>query len=47
MYERAQALAHGDDEARLEALGLLDGLGAGQAAQRVRRQLAARASREA
>jgi hypothetical protein len=46
-YERAQALAHGDNEACLEALGLLDGLGGGQAAQRVRRQLAARASREA
>jgi DNA-binding SARP family transcriptional activator/DNA-binding CsgD family transcriptional regulator len=39
-YERAQALACGDqDEALLEALGLLDGLGARQTAQRLRRQL--------
>jgi hypothetical protein len=40
-YERAQVLAHGDNEAGLEALRLLDRLGAGQAAQRVRRQLGA------
>jgi DNA-binding CsgD family transcriptional regulator/tetratricopeptide (TPR) repeat protein len=39
-YERALALAGGDqDEALLEALGLLDGLGARQTAQRLRRQL--------
>ncbi len=39
-YQRAQALACGDrDEALLEALALLDGLGARQAAQRLRRQL--------
>jgi DNA-binding CsgD family transcriptional regulator len=39
-YQRALALACGDrDEALLEALRLLDGLGARQAAQRVRRQL--------
>jgi DNA-binding SARP family transcriptional activator/DNA-binding CsgD family transcriptional regulator len=38
-YERAQALACGDqDEALLEALGLLDGLGARETAQRLRRQ---------
>jgi DNA-binding CsgD family transcriptional regulator/type II secretory pathway predicted ATPase ExeA len=43
-YEQAQALAHGDDEACLQALGLLDGLGATQAAQRLRRQLRARGS---
>jgi DNA-binding CsgD family transcriptional regulator len=43
-YEQAQALAHGDDEACLEALRLLDGLGASQAAQRLRRQLRARGS---
>jgi tetratricopeptide (TPR) repeat protein/type II secretory pathway predicted ATPase ExeA len=41
-YEQAQALAHGDDESCLQALRLLDGLGAGQAAQRLRRQLRAR-----
>ncbi len=46
-YERAQALAHGDNEAGLEALRLLDDLGAGQAAQRLRRQLRAGASSEA
>jgi hypothetical protein len=40
-YERAQALAHGDHQAGLEALRLLDGLGAAQAVQRVRRQLGA------
>jgi hypothetical protein len=40
-YERAQALAHGDNQASLEALRLLDGLGARQAAQRVRRPLGA------
>ena len=40
-YEQAQVLAHGDNEAVLEALRLLDGLGARQAAQRVRRQLGA------
>jgi DNA-binding NarL/FixJ family response regulator len=39
-YERAQALACGDrDEAALEALALLDGLGARQAARRLRRRL--------
>jgi DNA-binding CsgD family transcriptional regulator len=39
-YQQALALACGDqDEALLEALRLLDGLGARQAAQRVRRQL--------
>jgi DNA-binding CsgD family transcriptional regulator len=39
-YERALALACGDqDEALLEALTLLDGLGARQTAQRLRRQL--------
>jgi DNA-binding CsgD family transcriptional regulator len=39
-YERALALACGDqDEALLEALALLDGLGARQTAQRLRRQL--------
>ena len=38
-YEQAQALALGDEEAGLEALGLLDGLGARQPAQRLRRQL--------
>ena len=43
-YEQAQALAHGDDEACLQALGLLDSLGATQAAQRLRRQLRARGS---
>jgi DNA-binding NarL/FixJ family response regulator len=43
-YEQAQALAHGDDQACLQALGLLDGLGATQAAQRLRRQLRARGS---
>jgi DNA-binding CsgD family transcriptional regulator/tetratricopeptide (TPR) repeat protein len=41
-YEQAQALAHGDEEACLQALGLLDGLGASQAAQLLRRQLRAR-----
>ena len=41
-YEQAQALAHGDTEACLQALGLLDDLGASQAAQRLRRQLRAR-----
>ncbi|HYY80543.1 MAG TPA: AAA family ATPase [Actinomycetes bacterium] len=40
-YEQAQALAHGDEQACLRALRLLDGLGAGQAAQRLRRQLRA------
>jgi DNA-binding CsgD family transcriptional regulator/tetratricopeptide (TPR) repeat protein len=39
-YQQALALACGDqDEALLEALALLDGLGARQTAQRVRRQL--------
>jgi DNA-binding CsgD family transcriptional regulator/tetratricopeptide (TPR) repeat protein len=39
-YERALALACGDqDQALLEALALLDGLGARQTAQRLRRQL--------
>ena len=50
-YERAQALACGDhDEALLEALGLLDGLGARQTAERLRRHFRRRgnlrASRE-
>jgi len=40
-YERALALAHGDAEAGREALRLLDGLGASQSAERVRRQLRA------
>jgi len=43
-YEQAQALAHGDTEACLQALRLLDGLGATQTAQRLRRQLRARGS---
>jgi DNA-binding CsgD family transcriptional regulator len=38
-YEQAQALALGDEEACLQALGLLDGLGARQTAKRLRRQL--------
>jgi DNA-binding CsgD family transcriptional regulator len=39
-YQRALALASGDqDDALLEALALLDGLGARQTAQRLRRQL--------
>ena len=39
-YQQALALGCGDqDEALLEALALLDGLGARQTAQRVRRQL--------
>jgi DNA-binding CsgD family transcriptional regulator/tetratricopeptide (TPR) repeat protein len=38
-YEQAQTLALGDEEACLQALGLLDGLGARQTAQRLRRQL--------
>jgi DNA-binding NarL/FixJ family response regulator len=39
-YQQALALACGDqDEALLEALALLDGLGARQTAQRLRRQL--------
>jgi DNA-binding NarL/FixJ family response regulator len=38
-YEQAQALALGDEEACLQALGLLDGLGARQTGQRLRRQL--------
>ena len=41
-YQQALALLHGDTKACLQALGLLDGLGAGQAAQRLRRQLRAR-----
>jgi DNA-binding CsgD family transcriptional regulator len=45
-YHRALALACGDqDEALLEALALLDGLGARQTAQRVRRQLRRRGHR--
>ena len=44
-YQQALALACGDqDEALLEALRLLDGLGARQAAQRLRRQLRQRGS---
>jgi len=38
-YEQAQALALGDEEAYLQALGLLDGLGARRTARRLRRQL--------
>jgi DNA-binding CsgD family transcriptional regulator/tetratricopeptide (TPR) repeat protein len=38
-YEQAQTLALGDEEACLQALGLLDGLGTRQTAQRLRRQL--------
>jgi DNA-binding CsgD family transcriptional regulator len=42
-YHRALALAHGDeDEAVLEALALLDALGARQTAQRLRRHLRGR-----
>jgi DNA-binding CsgD family transcriptional regulator len=41
-YEQANALADGDREACVEALRLLDGLGAGQAARRLRRQLRAK-----
>jgi DNA-binding CsgD family transcriptional regulator len=45
-YHQALALACGDqDEALLEALALLDGLGARQTAQRVRRQLRRRGHR--
>jgi DNA-binding NarL/FixJ family response regulator len=45
-YHRALTLACGDrDEALLEALALLDGLGARQAAGRVRRQLRRRGSK--
>jgi DNA-binding CsgD family transcriptional regulator len=45
-YHRALALACGDqDEAPLEALALLDGLGARQTAQRLRRQLRQRGDR--
>jgi DNA-binding CsgD family transcriptional regulator len=45
-YHRALALAHGDrDEALSEALELLDGLGARQAALRVRRDLRRRGHR--
>src|SRR5512132_3923550 len=44
-YQRALALACGDqDEALLEALALLDGLGARQTGQRLRRQLRRRGS---
>jgi DNA-binding NarL/FixJ family response regulator len=38
-YEPAQAFALGDEESCRQALGLLDGLGARQTAQRLRRQL--------
>ena len=45
-YQRALTLACGDqEEALLEALALLDGLGARQTAQRVRRQLRRRGTR--
>jgi hypothetical protein len=45
-YDRALALAHGDDaEAGREALRLLEGLGASQSAERVRRQLRAGSTR--
>ena len=44
-YQRALALARGDqDEALLKALALLDGLGARQTGQRLRRQLRRRGS---
>jgi DNA-binding CsgD family transcriptional regulator len=43
-YEQAQALAHGETQACRQALGLLDGLGAAQAAERLRRQLRSRGS---
>ena len=44
-YQQALALARGDqDEALLEALALLDGLGARQTGQRLRRQLRRRGS---
>ena len=44
-YHRALALAHGgEDEAQLEALALLDALGARQTARRVRRELRRRGS---
>lgn len=38
-YEQAVALSHGDVDAQLEALGILDDLGAGPLATRVRNQL--------
>jgi hypothetical protein len=38
-YEQAEALALGDEEASVRALRLLDGLGASQAARRLRHQL--------
>jgi hypothetical protein len=41
-YEQALTLALGDEEACRQALGLLDGLGARQTAQRIRRQLRSR-----
>ncbi|HEV7706595.1 MAG TPA: AAA family ATPase [Asanoa sp.] len=41
-YHRALALAFGDDEAALEALVLVDALGAHQTGQRLRRQLRTR-----
>jgi ATP/maltotriose-dependent transcriptional regulator MalT len=45
-YERALALSCGDqDQALLEALALLDGLGARQTAQRLRRRLRQRGNR--
>jgi DNA-binding SARP family transcriptional activator/DNA-binding CsgD family transcriptional regulator len=44
-YQRALALAHGDGDDALEALTLLDALGARQAARRVRRQLRDRGAR--
>ena len=45
-YERALALSRGDqDQAQLEALALLDGLGARQTAQRLRRRLRQRGNR--
>ncbi len=45
-YQRALALACGDqDQAQLEALALLDGLGARQTAQRLRRRLRQRGNR--
>ena len=45
-YEQALALSRGDqDQAQLEALALLDGLGARQTAQRLRRRLRQRGNR--
>lgn len=45
-YERAMALADGDEKARKAALGILDGLGAAPAAEIVRRGLKAQGVRD-